>query len=44
MVNGFTVRLPAIAAIPDRVAEPGETIKGRAGYRRLSVSTRETVQ
>ena len=40
MVNGFTVRLPAIAAIPDRVAEPGETIKGRAGYRRLSVSTR----
>ena len=30
MVNGFTVRLPAIAAIPDRVAEPGETIKGRA--------------
>ena len=27
MVNGFTVRLPAIAAIPDRVAEPGETIR-----------------
>ena len=27
MVNGFTVRLPAIAAIPDRVAEPGRTIR-----------------
>lgn len=37
MVNGFTVRLPAIKATPERVAEPGEIIKGRAGYRRLTV-------
>lgn len=38
MVNGYTVRATAVAAIPDRVAEPGEKIKGRAGYRRLNVS------
>lgn len=40
MANGFTVRLPAIAAIPDKTITPemvGQTIKGRAGYRRLSV-------
>lgn len=44
MVAGFTVRATPVAAIADRVADPGEVIKGRAGYRRLSVSTRETVQ
>ena len=41
MVNGYTVRATAVAAIPDRAAEPGEMIKGRAGYRRLSVSLYE---
>ena len=40
MVNGFTVRLPAVAGTPDRTITPdmvGQTIKGRAGHRRLSV-------
>lgn len=41
MVNGYTVRATAVAAIPDRVAEPGEMIKGRAGYRRLNVGLYE---
>ncbi len=37
MVAGYSVRLPEVPAIPDRVAQPGEVIRGRAGYRRLTV-------
>ena len=40
MVNGFTVKLPAVAGQPDRIITAdmvGQTIKGRAGHRRLSV-------
>jgi predicted phage-related endonuclease len=36
-LNGFTIRATAVAAIPDRPAEPGEIIKGRKAYRRLTV-------
>lgn len=37
MLNGFTVRCTTVAAMPDRPAEPGEIIKGRRAYRRLTV-------
>lgn len=36
-LNGFVVRATAVAAIPERVAKPGEIIKGRKSYRRLNV-------
>jgi predicted phage-related endonuclease len=36
-LNGFTVRATTVAAVPERVAEPGEIIKGRRAYRRLTV-------
>lgn len=36
-VNGWTVSAPTISEIPDREARPGEIIKGRKSYRRLSV-------
>ena len=36
-LNGFTVRATTVAAVPDRAAEPGEIIKGRRAYRRLTV-------
>ena len=34
---GFQIRSTLVKAIPDREAEPGEIIKGRKAYRRLSV-------
>lgn len=37
ILNGFSVRATTVAAIPDRLAEPGELIKGRKAYRRLNV-------
>lgn len=37
MLNGFTVRATTVASIPDRTAQPGEIIKGRRAYRRLTV-------
>lgn len=37
MLNGFLVRATTVAAIPDRTATPGEIIKGRRAYRRLTV-------
>lgn len=37
LLNGFVVRATTVAAIPERVAEPGEIIKGRRAYRRLTV-------
>lgn len=37
LLNGFSVRATTVAAIPERVAEPGEIIKGRKSYRRLTV-------
>lgn len=36
-LNGFIVRATNVAAIPDRPARPDEIIKGRRGYRRLTV-------
>jgi predicted phage-related endonuclease len=36
-LNGFTVRATTVAAVPERLAEPGEIIKGRRAYRRLTV-------
>lgn len=36
-LNGFSVRATTVAAIPDRAAKPGEIIKGRRAYRRLTV-------
>jgi predicted phage-related endonuclease len=36
-LNGFTVRCTTVASIPDRPAEPGEIIKGRRAYRKLTV-------
>mgnify|MGYP000029326366 CR=1 FL=1 len=37
LLNGFVVRGTTVAAVPERVAEPGEIIKGRKAYRRLTV-------
>ena len=37
LLNGFSVRATNVAAVPERVAEPGEIIKGRKAYRRLTV-------
>lgn len=37
MLKGFICRATTVAAIPDRPAEPGEIIKGRRAYRRLTV-------
>lgn len=36
-LNGFTVRATTVAGVPERIAEPGEIIKGRRAYRRLTV-------
>jgi predicted phage-related endonuclease len=36
-LNGYLVRAPTIASIPDRTAKPGELIKGRRAYRKLNV-------
>jgi predicted phage-related endonuclease len=36
-LNGFTVRATTVAAVPERAAEPGEIIRGRKAYRRLTV-------
>lgn len=36
-LNGFTVRATTVAAVPERIAEPGEIIKGRRAYRRITV-------
>jgi predicted phage-related endonuclease len=37
LLNGFQVRATTVTAIPERTAEPGEIIKGRKAYRRLTV-------
>lgn len=37
MLKGFICRATTVAAVPERVAEPGEIIKGRKSYRRLTV-------
>jgi predicted phage-related endonuclease len=37
LLNGFTVRATTVVAIPERTAEPGEIIKGRKAYRRITV-------
>jgi predicted phage-related endonuclease len=36
-LNGFSVRATTVDAIPERAAEPGEIIKGRKSYRRITV-------
>lgn len=36
-IEGWTVRATTVAATPERVAEPGEIIKGRKAYRRFNV-------
>jgi hypothetical protein len=36
-LNGFTVKATTVAAVPERLAEPGEIIKGRRAYRRITV-------
>jgi predicted phage-related endonuclease len=37
ILNGFTVRATTVASIPERTAKPGEIIKGRRAYRKLTV-------
>lgn len=37
LLNGFSLRATTVAATPDRAAKPGEIIKGRRSYRRLTV-------
>jgi predicted phage-related endonuclease len=37
LLNGFSVRAATVAAIPERAAQPGEIIKGRKSYRRITV-------
>lgn len=37
LLNGFVIRATTVAAVPERVAKPGEIIKGRKTYRRLTV-------
>ena len=37
LLNGYIVRCTTVAAVPDRPAEPGEIIRGRKSYRRLTV-------
>lgn len=39
--DGFTIKTTAVKATPDREAAPGEIIKGRKGYRRLTVKELE---
>lgn len=39
--DGFVIRSTLVKAIPEREAEPGEIIKGRRSYRRLTVKERE---
>lgn len=39
--DGFTIRSTLVAAIPERVAEPGEIIGGRKSYRRLTIKERD---
>lgn len=40
--NGFTIKSTLVKATPDRPAEPGEIIKGRKSYRRLTIKETET--
>jgi predicted phage-related endonuclease len=37
LLNGFSVRATQVAAVPDRPAKPGEIIRGRKAYRRITV-------
>jgi predicted phage-related endonuclease len=37
LINGFMLRATDVAAVADREAKPGEIIKGRRGYRRITV-------
>ena len=37
LLSNFTVRATTVAAVPERVALPGEIINGRRSYRRISV-------
>lgn len=37
LLSNFTVRATTVAATPERTAKPGEIIKGRRSYRRISV-------
>jgi predicted phage-related endonuclease len=37
LLNGFTVRATTVAAVPEREALPGEIIRGRKAYRRITV-------
>jgi predicted phage-related endonuclease len=39
--SGFMIRSTLVAAIPERTAEPGEIIRGRKAYRRLTIKERE---
>lgn len=39
--NGFTVKSTLVKATPDRAADPGEIIKGRKSYRRLTIKETE---
>ena len=39
--NGFTVKSTLVKAVADRAAEPGEIIKGRKSYRRLTIKETE---
>jgi predicted phage-related endonuclease len=41
--DGFTIRSTLVKAIPEREAEPGEIIRGRKAYRRLTVKERGDV-
>jgi predicted phage-related endonuclease len=38
--DGYVIRSTLVKAIPDRAAEPGEIIKGRKAYRRLTIKER----
>jgi predicted phage-related endonuclease len=37
LLSNFTVRATTVSAVPERVAKPGEIIKGRRSYRRITV-------
>lgn len=39
--SGFTIKSTLVEAIPEREAEPGEIIKGRKSYRRLTIKETE---
>lgn len=40
-LSGFTARSTFVKPIPEREAEPGEIIRGRKGYRRLTIKENE---